>query len=389
MQNWIYTPENIDLNVPPELENGVRWLISTCYFYKVALWKERREHWAYLSADLLHKVVGQNIKPIRKAAVDAGLVECDNHYIVGQKCIGYRLGPVLSEAKFVRWPGDGKVFLNRYQTFKELWTSTTHLDDLGLYLHKWACKVKISRRVHSLIAQMPEEKALHTRHQLEILKAGFVKSTFCDFGRFHTNFTRIAKEVRSTCLTINGEPLYEIDVVGSQVLLLAELLAEHYPYNINNYTNTISTLPYDCTFSSDFFVDLIQSTTYDHFNFVHDWGSRDAAKKEFFHCVYGPQKLNWMFAKVWPDVGKTLKKIKRSNEEDWVPREMQRREAKIILRGVCDYLRLSHPKTPLLTCHDSILTTRDNLDLVAEVMRNQLSHLQFFNHKTGLRMPSC
>jgi hypothetical protein len=389
-QEFIYTPADVDLDVPAHLEPGVRWLVSTCYFYRVAVWKDRgdgREHWAYLSADLLEKVVGRNVREIRDAAVDAGLIECDDHYQVGRKCMGYRLGPRLRDAKFEAWEGDGKVFMTRFRRFRDDWNAASDLDDLGEHLRKWACKVKVSRKAESVIAGMDPKKAEIARHQVEIIRAGFVKTKYCEYGRFHSNFTRLCREIRASCLTIGGEVLHEIDIVGSQVVFLAELLAaEDFSISLPNRLSPSPSLPYDLTFSPDFFVDLCNARTYEHFQSVHGLASRGEAKEGFFKSVYGTAKWTWMFSAVWPEAGKILRRLKRKHEFGWIPREMQRRESGIVLGKVCEFLRVNRPDVPIVTCHDSISTTAEHLDLVAGILRRELSVLRFFNPATGLRM---
>ena len=55
------------------------------------------------------------------------------------------------------------------------------------------------------------------------------RQNFDDFGRFHTNYTILKKEIRNNYLTISNEMLIEIDVKNSQPLFFAVLPQTPWP----------------------------------------------------------------------------------------------------------------------------------------------------------------
>ncbi|MDG3002576.1 hypothetical protein [Paludisphaera mucosa] len=383
---YIYEPVGYDdFEIPPENKDGVRWLISTCYFYEVAVWRgDDEDRWAYLSAGLLGKVVGRNIKPIRDAAVRAGLIECDNHYIVGSKPMGYRLGASLDGAQWRRWSGDGQMFLNRYKKFKAHWNTTKDLDDLGLYMRRWIMKAKFGAGLKAVLAGMPDGKKRDLAlRQVELIKAGIIKTKYCDFGRFHSNMTRMCSEIRAL-LEIDGEPLVEIDIVSSQVLFLADLLKSNgleYSPSSHSFPSSSSlsypSLPYDRSIHDEFFVDLEGGRTYERFMRHFDYPSRSETKDEFFGVIYGGMRRTKLLAQVWPKAAAVLQRIKRANPFGWIPQEMQRRESHRILRGAVDHLRLNHPEIPIITVHDSIMTTQRHVETVKAALLDAFSDFPF------------
>src|SRR5579871_612740 len=46
-----------------------------------------------VATHLRHVTPNRVEKPIRKALVDAGVIQCDGHYIIGEKAMGYRFAP--------------------------------------------------------------------------------------------------------------------------------------------------------------------------------------------------------------------------------------------------------------------------------------------------------
>jgi hypothetical protein len=56
-------------------------------------------------------------------------------------------------------------------------------------------------------------------------------------------------------------------------------------------------------------------------------------------------------------------------------REMQRRESRFMIRGVCGRLLKDHPEVPLLTIHDSVLTTPRHAEMVHDLMMQEFARL--------------
>jgi hypothetical protein len=54
---------------------------------------------------------------------------------------------------------------------------------------------------------------------------------------------------------------------------------------------------------------------------------------------------------------------------------MQEREASLMIGAVCGRLARHHPDVPLLTVHDSILTTPSHVDLVHRVITEEFGRL--------------
>jgi hypothetical protein len=345
----------------PEHEDGLRWILSTLYFYKVAvLSKDKQDEPVYLSATLLKKMVGDRLAEIRDDAERLGLIVCDHKYInstrgIPSKCFGYQIGRALAGVKFVKWKGDGAVYLNRFRRFKSEWTASRDLDALGRYMRKWLLKVRVAKSVKHAVAEMLESKRELATHQIDLIRDQMIRTTYCDYGRFHSNFTRLCSEVRNH-LEIDGKRLVEIDITSSQVLFLAKVLGPA---------------------AEELVVDLKAGRVYERFQAHTGLPTRAAAKQEFFHSIYGGIRQTKAFCELWPAAGEALKQLKRDHGYKWVPQEMQRRESDLILRTVVDTLRRDHPEVPVVTVHDSIATTAQYVDLVRSLLLEAFEAAEF------------
>jgi hypothetical protein len=66
--------------------------------------------------------------------------------------------------------------------------------------------------------------------------------TFDPHGRFHNNYTNLKKEIRNTCLKIDGKELDNFDIKSSQPLFFVQILKENYAFNnpeINTFIDLV------------------------------------------------------------------------------------------------------------------------------------------------------
>jgi len=244
-------------------------------------------------------------------------------------------------------------------------------------------------------------------------------------GRVHTPVTRLFTEARS-CLSIDGKPLVSIDIANSQLIFFALLLLEH-RYQIgrsdddstNNNAPTdpsIPSLPFPSPSGSirkvspltdsllrkdeaEFVTRVMDGTIYEElmeiFNQLVETENRIKSRKEFkgkfFQAVlYGDNNRSYardtamavMFQHMYPSVWEFITSQKawwgEMHQSECFKRlsiQMQQREARFIIGKVCRRLMEHHAETPLLTIHDSILTTDEHVDTVVRVMAEEFMRL--------------
>jgi hypothetical protein len=172
-----------------------------------------------LKRDYLTAVVPRDIMTrLREGMVSAGLIECDNQYVVGKKSFSYRIGPALSGSPYRRVDIDSKtVAAKRIKAVRN--TDNRKITDR---VHIW-----LRQQLSKLTIDMVEARRLATT-EAQVTTADLIDSqqgTFsvCDFGRVHSPLTRLETEIRQA-LRLDGKPVIFTDLANSQPLFLALLM---------------------------------------------------------------------------------------------------------------------------------------------------------------------
>lgn len=120
--------------------------------------------------------------------------------------------------------------------------------------------------------------------------------------------------------------------------------------------------------------------------------SRKKFKPLFFQqVIYGDNRVAYardtdialLFKAMYPSVWRFITewKLWRGGTEDQdesfkrLAIRMQQRESRFVIGRVCTRLTEHHPEIPLLTIHDSILTTPDHVETVFRVMTEEFARL--------------
>lgn len=109
-----------------------------------------------------------------------------------------------------------------------------------------------------------------------------------------------------------------------------------------------------------------------------DIKSRKMAKEEFFLYVYGRNRqsscVKTLFQEEFPNVAAFIKEHKKKDHA-FLAQLMQAVESNFVINIVCRRLMDFHKDVPVLTIHDSILTTENNVELVKSVLQEEFSGL--------------
>jgi hypothetical protein len=90
------------------------------------------------------------------------------------------------------------------------------------------------------------------------------------------------------------------------------------------------------------------------------------------HSELGPQ-----FRSQYPTAFNMIDNLKKHMGYEWVGRELQRRESQVVINGLVGDLLLDHPEIPIVTVHDSVMTTNDHMPTVKALLRQQLARIYF------------
>jgi hypothetical protein len=244
--------------------------------------------------------------------------------------------------------------------------------------------------------------------------------TFCRYGRIHTVVTRLHRKLRPF-LHVDGEPVVNIDIANSQPLMVALLLTQYRRaggrfFNMHTFGTDAETLylplsPAEPNAFAHAGSNSTQKNTHRIGGCV-GWGGvpaglasdealyvrlceggelyeylRQAAglqhvqqrafKKRCFHDVfYGRNSvytaLTAAFEREFPNVWAVIRAAKRKDHAH-LARMMQTYESSLMINRVCRRLMDEYPDIPVITLHDSILTTAAHVETVQRMIQAEFA----------------
>jgi hypothetical protein len=168
------------------------------------------------------------------------------------------------------------------------------------------------------------------------------KSFYCiedDYGRLHTNITILKKEIRDSFLTIDNEPIDNIDIINSQPLFFTQHMLKNKLYSDSFEFNQFKDMVYN-------------GKIYENLH-----SDRKISKQIVFKVLFGQNKLdkwNLEFIKHFPSIHTDIQRIKReANNYKVLAHILQRTESDFIFNVLCTEIK-AFKDTPLFTVHDSV-----------------------------------
>lgn len=348
---------------------------------------------------------------------DSGVFLCDGSYIEDKKSFGYRLREDLEALPTHRTPLTNPKLVERIKSYQK--RDSRHLTKAHRHLKRWHDQVSIScgaLRTAEEYSTTPEQLEAN-RGAIEMLMDREFTFGVCDYGRAHTNITRLFRPIRKHLL-LEGSSLVNIDVANSQPLFLGiALLASGYCHpnpasgfpppirSLNGHFQIHNPLK-EQTDTTDFKKPQTASEIDDINDYISTCSSgtlyaeimqgigwefgKDRFKSEaWFAFLYGSNKddnklaapekkslrdLNRYFENRFPNVYGWMWEKKRQNYRrlSW---EMQRAESTVMIDGVAARLADDHPDIPVLTIHDSFLTTPKHVETVKGLIYEQFAQL--------------
>ena len=204
------------------------------------------------------------------------------------------------------------------------------------------------------ITEQKENKILeHNKYwknklSIDSISEGDIFFKFDKYGRFHTNFTVLKKEIRQKYITINGDDICEIDLDNSQPFFLAQLMKQE--------MSTKQLIATDVTQ----YIGLVKNgIIYEEIMSKCDIKTRDDAKKMMYKVMFGKNgehsDLNLLFYNLFPTVYKFITKYKTDHGcYKELSYKLQNIESDFIFNKVIPHILKKEPDIILFTIHDSI-----------------------------------
>jgi hypothetical protein len=387
---FVYNPDNFNpaASLPPLLRRFSDCARLLVHIVLVRQCEQDLDEQGYvpLSAAILRKQVHPKFdKAIRVALRADGVLDCDDAYVPGVKCLGYRLGRGYRRRKAVRVRLHDKALLRR--TAKEEGRGPVLLNEVHEMMWRWLNRVEID---YDGASRLLEKSGLALRNlaqkwiTLEKLKAKELFFSSDPRGRVYHNIACLWKEFRPY-LRLQGKRLANLDIANSQPLLFALSLRNYFQLVQEKNSSPLPSIYYSVApnwrngLYDDVrrYVELAeQGRLYEYLmdQFGLDRRKRDRFKRTLFANVFYSQlnakrRFTAEFADLFPHVDEAIKHYKRHHHRD-LPLRMHKAEADLILGTVCGRIVRDLPHAPFLTIHDSILTPPDHLPAIQLIMRD-------------------
>jgi len=362
--------------------------------------------------------------------IDFGVIEEDKQYIVGSKSRVFKYTPFyqtrtrdysltkttllksLSEFKDMRY--------SSYETYNSTYkTSRPNIEKSDLnYITKWLNnKLTIDYKgALSFLEELREKELLDPEIENQCQRFMYRQSALLKFhkglflpnedntaGRLHSALTQL-KGLLRIFIRYDGKSLVAVDIVNSQpylciALLNLDKLVENnlinLIQNLNPKINPIMVVKKvkaaSISQSTKLYIDLVASGNfYEEFGLIlkkegildvdiDEQASRKKAKEATFSAIFSPNTAIShseevkIFQRTFPEIYEVFKLIKTGRgHHNTLAVLLQSFEAKLILHSVCKTISEERPDVPLLTLHDSIITTDGNEEYVKGVMEKIL-----------------
>jgi hypothetical protein len=219
--------------------------------------------------------------------------------------------------------------------------------------------------------KISENQYFHNLNAIENINHKSYHLSFDIYGRFHTNYTNLKKEIREKYITIDGEEVMEIDIPNSQPFFLAIFLKK--------YMKQRNILDSDF----EYFFNLVKDGVIYEFlmdKFPEKFKTRKDSKEYFYKILFGQNKNyteNKFFIKYFPVIFKYIKEIKK-NEKNYkiISHILQKDESNFLFNTVISKIYKKFPKIRLITIHDSIIFPikyKNEVELIFHYEKNKLN----------------
>lgn len=186
--------------------------------------------------------------------------------------------------------------------------------------------------------------------------------SFDNYGRFHTNFTVLKKEIRSNFLTINNEKIKEIDITNSQPFFLYLLMKEKGFTKFNGFDQ-----------------DVLNGTIYDKIKEISG-ATRKEVKVNIYSVLFGRNmsKNYWnkLFNSLYPEVHEWIINYKKENKNyKIIAQHLQALESEFMFKQLIPEIIAFNKDIKLITIHDSVMIQEKYYEDVKTIFLRCLNNL--------------
>lgn len=377
-----YIPSNLEWGAERHSDK-YNYILTLIYYGRIFDKRNDENSFIPLNAKILHSILSGNHKDYINALIEKGIIETNNRYIVTKQSKGYRFTTQYRNVKFKQLNIMDKNIKRKIELLKEFRNKEIKLPQ-HKYIYECLKKISINEdEARYFIEHNTTKIEEYVNHSISvdlIVNRDYFFVADSTAGRVHNNITNLSSDLRQF-LRYENNALVEIDIRNSQPFLF-NLLIQDYIYNSlphpQGYDN--KSLSYGTKSLDD--IELYRDLTskgmfYEYLMPYFLTNSRDEFKKNIFGRVFyndenRHQYEEWFsFQDIFPNVAKIISWYKKDNYKN-LAIELQRAEAEIMINGIVP--RLAAKEIFLLTIHDSILTTQENVETVSRVILEEFQN---------------
>jgi hypothetical protein len=361
-QNHLYLPPLLDkllvgrVGGNSAILDQYRWIISSIHYQRCINKHFDPDSYIPLNFEVLRSILSK--RKVTKFIGDLCrwcIIEQDRTWVPGQRSIGYRLASEFRGLKVKARPLTNRAMIKRLARFRHSNTVLKKATGRGYAMvHQSLQSLRIDeKRAMRFIRYHHSTDSDSYNSRLISINLIATRSYFFIIdgkaGRAHHNLTNLAADLRPF-LTINGQPLSQVDISNSQPLFL------HL---------TLSRAGRIDTEESDRMWDLVRSGQF--YDALKPEGqNRDQFKIEIFRDVlFGTGKYTTTttehFRLLFPTYAEEISHLKKPDYTN-LAITLQATEAEVIFDAVERFGAMTEYQVPILTIHDSLVTTSDHIE---------------------------
>ena len=406
----IYNPTSLALDrllskPPHKLQRYVEHARLLLHFICTKQWTGQVDKigFARLHSDILrHYIHGSMLAPLIRWLVDAGVIETAPHSR-GHFSKGYRITPGF-DGPARRILLTNTALCRKLRAYRDGCASSGNPPPPEVLDRRADILAAMRRSLAGLGFVCPVDEAIarairqgvqpaHAEYACRAIMDGVHDGGgFDSFGyRAHSIVTRTSSKIRGL-LTLNGEPLVELDVANCQPLLLAAALQDPQIWTTYIDLRAISRggqhngregpppAPPSTLLDTVDTQELRRFTgfceraeLYDYLESSGGFPDKETTKKRFFSRLYGrpggrPSIMARILAAEWPTCWAAIDAVKRAYHYKATSQVLQRLESAVMIDGVCGRLVREVPDVCFLTVHDSLLVHAEHVGTVRRTM---------------------
>jgi hypothetical protein len=327
---------------------------------------------------ILRKKYGMNYNYYINYLIDMKFIFLVSDYCVSKKSRTYKINNFdVSKLKRIKVYDNillkkhSRVYMER--NFTEINNSPIPLDIRKRLVNDiYHTSIDFDKSIEYLNNQKKNGLIENSKYYKNILSVNSIKNNqyffkFDSYGRFHSNFTVLKKQIRNNFLKIDGDDVCEIDIKNSQPFFLS-ILMKKYMADWDEFDDV-----------EKYFFVVNNGIIYDDILERYDiFKTRDDAKKMIYKVFFGKngdfKKYSKIFELLYPNVYKFIKNYKE-NMGDYksISHELQKIESDFIFNNVINDIK---PSVRIVTIHDSIIFPCKYNKYVSDIFYSKMSDLK-------------